>query len=256
MALNRTLSIVALFFVSFVLTLKLSLKKEDSADFSSFLGPSWLIIGDSHTVGGFGEGLRAGLVRELNNSNLHIYAATGSRFEHWSTGKWQDLHLGSLEYTPQKNRTKYKGYVNPYWNFDAFLEKSNASHVVIALGTNDMALYYQKHKKFFQGVLKDEYFDKIKKYLSEKKIKDCYWVIPTYVNDKLFPRLFQDLFYAQLTTAVQPYCQVVDSRKITFPNQETKLLYPTSKDKIHYLKKDGEYWGESVAKLISQSQGN
>lgn len=253
---NRILTVLFTLFASFLIALRASTIQEQYMDFSSYLGPSWLIIGDSHTVGGFGEGLRAGLVQELNNSNLHIYAATGSRFDHWRSGDWQGLNLGSLEFQPEKDKVRYKGYVNPYWNLSSFLEKSKAKNIIIALGTNDMAFAHLKHKKFYQGVLKDEYFAKIKKYLESKKWDHCFWVLPTYVNERLFPKEFQDIFYQKLTVTVESYCQVIDSRKIKKADDDLNYLYPTSKDQIHYLNKDGQYWGGRVAKLISQKLKN
>lgn len=258
MDLNRVLAVIFALLASFSIAIRFSVVREQSMDFSSYLGPSWLIIGDSHTVGGFGEGLRVGLIQELNNSNLHIYAATGSRFDHWRSGEWQGLNLGSLESQPQKERVRYKNYVNPYWNLDTFLDETKSKNIIFALGTNDMAFAHLNHKKFYQGVLKDSYFVKLKNYLesNSKNWKNCFWILPTYVNEKLFPKDFQDLFYKKLIATVEAHCQIIDSRQLKKPDNDREFLFPTSKDKIHYLRKDGEYWGGRVAKLISQSLRN
>jgi lysophospholipase L1-like esterase len=268
LGLNKIALGFLIFLGSFWLAFSINFSREESAEFSSFSGPSWLVVGDSHTVGAFGDGLRQGMVENLNNSNLYFYAATGSRFEHWQLGKWDGLNLGSMAYSPVSAKVRYKGFVNPYWKLDSFINQTSPKNIVIALGTNDMALYYQKYKKNFSGINKDNYFSQIQKYIQNKNIKNCYWVIPTIVNTKLFDITFQNMFYDKLTSQLQKYCQVIDSRKYRkeITNQENQsqgcrdnkgsFLYPTSRDQIHFLKADGEYWGACVAKEISQIHRN
>jgi hypothetical protein len=53
------------------------------APFPSLTGFRVLMIGDSMTVGGFGEAMQDYLVRRFGSSNVALYASCGSSPEHW-----------------------------------------------------------------------------------------------------------------------------------------------------------------------------
>ena len=63
-----------------------------------------LMIGDSMSVGGFGEGMAEWLVAKFGRASVSMYAACGSSPEHWLRDEPDyQTHCGYREVTPRTN---------------------------------------------------------------------------------------------------------------------------------------------------------
>lgn len=89
-----------------------------------------LILGDSHTVGPFGQKLDELLRQE--GARVATYASCGSTAKWWYTG--QKTTCGYFEKDLEGKVTEATQYATPL--FPDLLKTLNPDHIIIALGTN------------------------------------------------------------------------------------------------------------------------
>ena len=103
-----------------------------------------LMIGDSMTVGGFGEAMRDYLVRRFGSSNVAVYASCGSSPEHWMrSGPNFITKCGYREQTPRssilydfENGKQPEPAVTP--KLEDLVGAFHPTTVIVQLGTNWM----------------------------------------------------------------------------------------------------------------------
>jgi hypothetical protein len=103
-----------------------------------------LMIGDSMTVGGFGEAMRDYLVRRFGSSNVAVYASCGSSPEHWMrSGPNFITKCGYREQTPRssilydfENGKQPEPAVTP--KLEDLVGSFHPTMVIVQLGTNWM----------------------------------------------------------------------------------------------------------------------
>jgi hypothetical protein len=74
------------------------------APFPSVSGSRVLMVGDSMTVGGFGEAMQDYLLKRFGSGNVALYASCGSSPEHWiRSGPSFVTKCGYREQTPRSS---------------------------------------------------------------------------------------------------------------------------------------------------------
>lgn len=203
-----------------------------------------ILIGDSHTVGSFGEALEKNLFEtypDLKNK-FYTFAVTGSRFEDWTENGFQNFHLGFAYKSPANDRkTRARGNT-PFLKISQ-LVKSNPELVIFALGTNDIAGLQNKNfsdssEKLLQDFMAN--FQKIKSTWPQTKFV---WIIPPASKGLKLSTDKQIEFFKKLTEQLKQLdVRVVDSN--------TYHIAADYDDRIHFKSDLGQKWAGLVAQDI------
>jgi hypothetical protein len=112
--------------------------------FPSVSGSRVLMVGDSMTVGGFGEAMQDYLLRRFGSGNVAVYASCGSSPEHWiRSGPNFVTKCGYREQTPRssilrdfQNGKQPEPAITP--KLEDLVEAFHPTTVIVQLGTNWM----------------------------------------------------------------------------------------------------------------------
>lgn len=249
----------------------------DRAPASVTVETKWMMIGDSHTYGYFGNGFATWVDKNriVKSQDFSQYGVIGSTASQWANGRLSDLHLGYSMQVPGRDRLQRNGSLpKQEWRMQDLFKRHHPENLIVALGTNDMSQYV--------GMLKGSgtfgrsgrqsrlgaaagFFRSTLAVLDQVDFKRCIWVLPPLVNRARFPIDQQNLFYDQLAELIKDRgCEVIDSRRIVdHSDRDVKSwqecisdggsrLYPDVKDQIHFQKQRGEYWGHCVALALQK----
>lgn len=201
-----------------------------------------LYIGDSHSTGGFGEAVDAGL-RKLKGpsgqaATVVSVAACGSATSDWlkSRGPISKCGIRSCDAAGECQKS-VSGRVDPIM---VLLDREDPKVVVVALGTN---------------MLKARVGDAINdaKAMIEK-IKDkgaeCVWVGPPQAALSYMPEIRFNEFVEKFSLGIEEAgCRYVSSLD---KSDRGNINDPMG---LHYGKKDAERWGEKVSKELAPIVG-
>ncbi len=97
-----------------------------------------LMIGDSMSVGGFGEAMAESLVAKFGRANVAMYASCGSSPEHWLRGESDyQTHCGYREVTPRTTlHNEHGSFLTP--KVEDLIAILHPRTVIIQQGTNWM----------------------------------------------------------------------------------------------------------------------
>lgn len=207
---------------------------------------SFLFIGDSHTVGSFGNSLQ----KKLSGSNeVYRFAVSGSATLAWVNQNICTPKLGCIK----NNISVLTGSPQAFPNFsDALsqIQKTSAKqldNIIIALGTNDI----NKNCKSFETLA----IEKITR-AAKANSKMCFWIGPPKYQDKTSPIILgcrseenYNLAVTKIKAAVENLnCSFIDSRQIL------ELTDPKNgyvfRDKVHFTPSGGELWAQKVYEQI------
>lgn len=203
-----------------------------------------LVVGDSHSVGTFKDGLLA----SLNQSDIHtsLYGSCGSSPQHWlgdatilgcpystSCGYYQRVSTSSAP-GPSEVVSALK-HATP--NLAALVEKGKPGVVVIAMGTNQLGAPLSSAEGYVARTIA----------MAKKGGAKCVWVGPPRVGARATGAGNLDAFYAMLERVTRANrCFLIDSRPSTdAANVERKYW-------VHYEGKSGRKWGTAVGGRILQ----
>lgn len=188
-----------------------------------------LIIGDSHTVGPFGQKLDQ-LLRD-EGAKVATYASCGSIAKWWYSG--QKTTCGYFENDLSGTKTEAATHTTPL--FPELLQKINPDHIIIALGTN-----------YVRNLNDDSVIADLSLMMNDIRSSgaDCFWILPPDMRQFRgeLPRL------NRLVKAVSgDECRYLESASIT--------RYPESGgDGIHYWSPEGtplaRAWAIEAAKVF------
>lgn len=156
------------------------------AQFSGKLnqGSKIMVIGDSLTVGPFGDHLQNWLLSNLPQSQVAIYASCGSSPEHWMKSKSDFISpCGYREATPyNKKLTKYQFGRKPIPTatpkIETLLRKFKPDVLVIQLGTNHFGTLAKGGDKAIPE-LRSIYREFSQSIIANKgNLKMIYWITP------------------------------------------------------------------------------
>ncbi|MEY5019010.1 MAG: hypothetical protein RLZ22_98 [Verrucomicrobiota bacterium] len=147
-------------------------------------GSKVMVIGDSLTVGPFGDYLQDWLLRNLPQSQVAIYASCGSSPEHWMISKPNFITpCGYRETTPYSRKlTKYQDGRKPTPTvtpkIETLLKKFRPDVLVIQLGTNHFDTIEKKGEKAIPE-LREIYRQFSKTIIANRgNLKMVYWITP------------------------------------------------------------------------------
>ena len=207
-----------------------------------------LMIGDSMTVGGFGESMQQFLQR--NYGRIALYASCGSSPESWLKGETDYVtKCGYRKYTPSaKYYTDYGDGHRPSPTLTPKLEDLLAYHtpstVIIQLGTNWMDGL--EGKSFAaEGPKLAAILERFSRPLAAaKSVKQIIWITPP--DSSRYSSATERNVDQTIRAAAKRYgYSVVDSATMTHYTAGR-----TGGDGVHYRKEDAYAWAESVARDV------
>jgi hypothetical protein len=207
------------------------------------LPPKVLMIGDSLSVGGFGEAVREHLEHEFGRQNVAFFASCGSSPESWL----QDqpvfhTRCGYREKTPTTD--VYRDYENGRRppavatpKIETLIERYKPTIVIVQLGTNWM-----------DQTLSDDHIRAVlARFVSAAhggSTRKMIWIGPP--DSSRFSKV-QNRIYQLIQQSVLRGDPMIDSRRFT-----RYLVGKTGGDGIHYNRESGEAWARHVIASIDQ----
>ena len=197
--------------------------------------PSILMVGDSLSLGKFGEIVQGHLAQKYP---VAAYASCGSSPEHWVTGEQEFVtKCGYRQHTFESD--VYRDYVNgrpPRPTLTPKLTKLINKHkptiLIVQLGTNwmDRSLTDQQMNAYLDGFVKEA---------RRGSVEQIIWIAPP---DSSRLRKTQGRVHGLIRQAAKrDGFQVVDSREVTH-----YVLGKTGGDGIHYNSEASEAWARKI----------
>jgi hypothetical protein len=244
---------------------------------------NWLFIGDSHSVRGFGDGMRESLFRSglVSESRFHQYSISGTMATHWMDGSLTRLAVNWARKIPGKEKEVIGGRVtSEVHSFPMMNRELKPTHIIVALGTNDSSFFSGEMRKLDsrgkdlvgrQERLLQEILAPMQSLLNENSSARCALVLPPKLKVRSVPEHLHQKFTDALKKIGEARgCLIVDSRLIrnSAPSvvsqwsdclisgeadKAESSIYPDQTDGVHFLKTKGEYWGRCVGLLIQVS---
>jgi hypothetical protein len=205
--------------------------------------PKVLMIGDSLSVGGFGEAVREHLEQEFGRQNVAFFASCGSSPESWlQDEKVFYTKCGYREKTPTTDvyADYHKGKRPPAMatpKIETLIERYKPTIVIVQLGTNWM-----------DQTLSDDYIRHVlARFVSAVhgvSTRRLVWIGPP--DSSRFSKV-QNRIYRLIQQSLPRGDPVIDSRRFT-----RYVLGKTGGDGIHYNRESGEAWARRVITSIDQ----
>jgi hypothetical protein len=202
-----------------------------------------LMIGDSLSVGGFGEAVREHLEHEFGRQNVAFFASCGSSPENWlQNEKAFYARCGYREKTPTTD--VYRDYQNgkrpPAMatpKIETLIERYKPTIVIVQLGTNWMDQSLSDNQ--IRSVL-----DRFVIAAHRGSVRKMIWIGPP--DSSRFSKV-QNRIYRLIQQSVRAGDPMIDSRRFT-----RYLVGKTGGDGIHYNRESGEAWARRVIASIDQ----
>lgn len=217
---------------------------------SASAAPGLLYIGDSHSVGPFGEELLRRLGKVSGRYDVQRYAIAGSSASTWlkdsicAPGTKCPFTYGYAD----PNGAKSGRLPSNFPGMKKLLQKTQADTVVIALGTNDA------HGGCKSPASSIGAAEKLAASVGDRK---CIWVgPPDYKTGPVGQNCGANYgpYVDKLKAAVEKKgCQFIDSRQVK--TADGSVLKSDAGDKVHFGKK-GTQWGRTIADRILSGAGS
>ena len=223
---------------------------------NSCVNPSnsrYVILGDSHATGAFGEALE----RTLGSGTIR-YAAGGAGFVHWASREnMQKLSEGKKkqQFTCPGTSSNY-GMPDNFPTFEQIAAANPKATYILALGTND-ALLGCRASHAYRKQMFDSMISRMPSGAS------CAWVSPpTMVKDGTLDKTCGQSYYDFLDdwfkfAAESRRCGVINSEYIGIPSQQngdflrgcfsspgTQILPDGGGSHMHFAPPTARYWGQ------------
>src|SRR5256714_13279523 len=205
--------------------------------------PKVLMIGDSLSVGGFGEVVREHLDHEFGRQNVAFFASCGSSPESWLQNEPVfHTRCGYSEKTPTTDvyADYHKGKKPPAMatpKIETLIERYKPTIVIVQLGTNWM-----------DQTLSDNHIrDVLARFVSAAHrggVRRMIWIGPP--DSSRFSKV-QNRIYRLIQQSLPRGDPVIDSRRFT-----RYVSGKTGGDGIHYNSESGEAWAKPVNASLDQ----
>jgi len=201
--------------------------------------PSVLMIGDSLSVGKFGEVVQAHLALK---HRVAAYASCGSSPEHWITGE-PDFYTKCGYRERTSNSDVFSDFVNGRAprsaltpKLAALIRKHKPTVLVVQLGTNWMD----------RSLTDEQMNDYLNRFVNEAKrgtVEKIIWIAPP---DSARLRKVQGKVHRLIRGAAsRKNFEIIDSRNVTH-----YVLGKTGGDGIHYNSESSEAWARSIQREL------
>jgi hypothetical protein len=199
--------------------------------------PKVLMIGDSLSVGGFGEAVREHLEQEFGRQNVAFFASCGSSPESWlQDEKVFYTKCGYREKTPTTDvyADYHKGKRPPAMatpKIETLIERYKPTIVIVQLGTNWM-----------DQTLSDDYIRHVLarfvRAVHDGGTRRMIWIGPP--DSSRFSKV-QSRIYRLIEQSTPRGDPVIDSRRFT-----RYVMGKTGGDGVHYNSESGAAWAKPV----------
>ena len=214
-------------------------------------GPKVLWVGDSLTVGPFGEAVESSLIETLGRGRVWMFAACGSSVESWLESEPAYVTAcGYRECTPttrvlEDYHANYHPQRMPAPKVEALLKKIEPDIIIVQLGTN----HFDALEHDGKGVLdrQSEVFERFSNTLwtTTEGVRQVIWIMPP--DSARFADWIQTAVAEMIQKAAKRHhYQVIDSRKYT---HYTKGV--SGGDGVHYWTDQGYQWAANVLKELT-----
>ena len=205
--------------------------------------PKVLMIGDSLSVGGFGEAVREHLEHQFGRQNVAFFASCGSSPEGWLRSEPVFYtRCGYREKTPTSD--VYRDYHNGKRpppvatpKIETLIERYQPTIVIVQLGTNWMDQTLSDNQ--IRAIL-----DRFVIAAHRGSVRKMIWIGPP--DSARFSKV-QSRIYRLIQQSVRAGDPVIDSRRFT-----RYVLGKTGGDGVHYNSESGEAWARPVNANIDQ----
>jgi hypothetical protein len=205
--------------------------------------PKVLMIGDSLSVGGFGDAIREHLEQQFGRQNVAFFASCGSSPENWlQEEKVFYTRCGYREKTPTSDM--YRDYHNGKKpppvatpKLETLVDRYKPTIVIVQLGTNWMD----------QSLSDDAIRGVLARFISAVHAggtRKLIWIGPP--DSSRFSKV-QNRIYRLIQQSVPRGDPVIDSRRFT-----RYVTGKTGGDGIHYNRESGEAWARPVNASLDQ----
>lgn len=209
-----------------------------------------MLIGDSLSVGGFGDGMQASLIRGFGKNNVAIFASCGSSPEDWLSGDFvtncgyrQTTPAGSLLYEYQ-NGKRPRPVKTP--KLRELLRHYRPQTVIVQQGTNWMdalAAAPSSDAAHYRGIVRDF----VRELRRGNPSAQIFWVLPP-SSSKYPARVHDDVEDWINEASRQQGFYTISSRKITGAYRDGR----TGGDGVHYTDAAGRAWARGAyAKFLA-----
>ncbi len=211
-----------------------------------------LMIGDSLSVGSFGDAMENYLTQKAGARQVYVYASCGSSAQHWlSSTKTFVTPCGYRETRPgvhilQKHRNGRRPPAMPTPKLEPLLQKIRPDTVIVQLGTN----HYDVFQRHGMAKLEEErgFFEAFARALvsSGARPSRIIWITPP-DSSKFSTSVETVVEGIILDTCRRHRFLVVRSKSLTRYIKGT-----TGGDGVHYADKPGQDWAAGVIRVINR----
>jgi lysophospholipase L1-like esterase len=209
-----------------------------------------LMIGDSLTVGDFGEALQAYLLQRFGNSNVALYGSCGSSPEHWiRSGPKFITKCGYREQTPQgtelydfHNGRRPRHVLTP--KLEDLVKKYRPKMVIVQLGTNWMDGFVpnSRSEESHYGRILDDLVMAIRS--EPNTVNQIVWITPP--DSSRYSRETQRDVKGLITEAARRNSfEIIDSSRLTH-----YVPGISGGDGVHYNSAGAKAWANQVTKEL------
>jgi hypothetical protein len=209
-----------------------------------------LMVGDSLTVGEFGEALQDYLLQRFGSNNVALYASCGSSPEHWiRSGPEFITKCGYREQTPQatvlydfQNGRRPQHALTP--KLEDLVEKYHPKTVVVQLGTNwmDGFVANSRSDESHYGKILDHFIAAIRS--EPNAVNKIVWITPP--DSSRYSRETQRNKKDLITDAARRNSfEIIDSSRLTH-----YVPGMSGGDGVHYNGAAAKAWANQVTKQL------
>ena len=208
-----------------------------------------LMVGDSMTVGGFGEAMQAYFMKRFGINKFAVYASCGSSPEHWMRSEPDFItKCGYREQTPSSSllydfQNGKQPKVAPTPKLEDLVSRFHPATIIVQLGTNwmdEMAVNSETSQPVYSKIL-DGFVAAVN---SEKPGGSIIWITPpdsSHYSSEI-QRMTKDLIK---NAARRNSFAVIDSSQMTH-----YVLGRSGSDGVHYNTEEAKEWANSVAREL------
>jgi lysophospholipase L1-like esterase len=205
-----------------------------------------LMVGDSLTVGGFGEAVEAYLLRRFGSNNVAIFASCGSSPEHWvRSGPDYITKCGYREQTPRSSilydferGRRPKRVLTP--KLEDLVAKFRPKTVIVQLGTNWMDGMHSSpaRDQSTYGEILDRFIAAI--HSEPDSVRKIIWITPP--DSSRYSKAVQTRVTNLIKTASQRHSfEIIDSSRLTH-----YVRGHSGSDGVHYNSAAAREWANRV----------
>lgn len=211
-----------------------------------------LYIGDSLSVGDFGQAMQMALIAGSARSRVAVYASCGSAAQHWLES--EPRHITTCGYRETTSSKKIledfhngeKPQPMPTPKIEPLIRKHKPDIIIVQLGTNHFDSVQTNGKAALPG--QEDIFERFARALqgTTREAPQVIWILPP--DTPHFSKTTQSAIADLITKVAKRHrFQVIDSKRFT-----RYVMGKTGTDGIHYSGESSLIWATAVIKEMNK----